>query len=139
MLPRHAYLSATMLALAATMSEEDSPVVPSPEPDDESHTELCRRDINAFTEHVLRDEPLRTGYAEIDAALTPAVGGSLNFMVGGAGSGRNMYKEYIERESVTLCKVAPNKWAALDRSDARPEQRANKKARGKRKAKKGWA
>jgi len=119
MLPRHVYLSATMLALAATMSEEDSPVVPSPDDLDappeaatlghegpESHwskradeaaqEELCRRDINAFTEYVLRDE-------------------------------------------VTLCKVAPNKWAALNRHDARPEQREHKKARAKRKARKGWA
>lgn len=125
MLPRHAYLSATMLALAATMSEEDAPVVPSPEPDDESHTELCRRDINAFTEHVLRDEPLRTGYAEIDSVLTSAVGGSLNVMIGGASSGRS-----LERERALLHCV---------RAHERPEQRASKKARAKRKAKKGWA
>lgn len=124
-----------MLALAATMTEEDSPVVPSPEPrwpvTDEAQIDAALKGEPAPSLY----EPLRTGYTEIDAALTGAVGGSLNFVIGGTSrNGRNMYKEYIEREAVQR-----EHSLLADFGPARSEQRAAKKARAKRKAKKGWA
>ena len=144
MLPRHAYLSATMLALAATMTEEDSPVVPSPEPGgaprwpvtDEAMIDAALRGEPAPSVY----EPLRTGYTEIDAALTGAVGGSLNFMIGGGSrNGRNVYKEYLRRNPVwTDPDPTVPKWVRCEQRP-RPQQRAAKKARAKRKAKKGWA
>ncbi len=176
MLRRHAYLSATMLALAATMSEEDYPVVPSPddldappEPDDaalgcegpESHwssvlgcailddmraddaaQEGSHYDFNEGQGHGYDGryeptEPVLTGYAKLDAALSGVPAGSLGFMIGGASrNGRNMYKEYIERKAALAAKA--ERWRPKSAEHV-AEQRVAKKARAKRKAKKGWA
>jgi hypothetical protein len=169
MLPRHTYLSATLLALAATMSEEDSPVVPSPDDLDASpdlwSTPLGRAMVDdmradeeqrwqvtdeAMIESALKGEPAPSLYAsmhtsvidldEVIKAGTPA--GSLGFMIGGAGSGRNMYREYIEREAASRSSGPPDdsmRFLLRSWDRDRQAQRANKKARGKRKAKKGWA
>ena len=108
MLPRHAYLSATMLALAATMTEEDSPVVPSPD------------DLDASPD--LWSTPLGRAMTDDMRADEAAQEGSHYDFNEGQGHG------YDGRYDIPCA-----------RARDRPEQRANKKARAKRKAKKGWA
>ena len=167
-----------MLALAATMTEEDSPVVPSPDdldasPDlwstplgramtddmraDEAAQEGSHYDFNEGQGHGYdgryeSSAPVLTRYAKLDAALTGAVGGSLNFMIGGPSNGKVMWTasqarrahvvptEHDAQASFAAARAADRMISiTYDRSAARPEQRAAKKARAKRKAKKGWA
>ncbi len=173
MLPRHAYLSALGLALAATMSEEDYPVVPSPddldappEPDDaalgcegpESHwssvlgcailddmradeaaQEGSHYDFNEGQGHGYDGryeptEPVLTGYAKLDAALSGVPAGSLGFMIGGPLARRPQHVQGVHR-----ARSRPAGALLAGFGPARAEQRAAKKARAKRKAKKGWA
>ena len=173
MFPRHhALLSATMLALAATMSEEDSPVVPSPEPDegaadydatlgregpeshwssvlgrailddmrtDEAAQEGSHYDFNEGQGHGYDGryeptEPVLTGYAKLDAALSGVPAGSLGFMIGGPLARRPQHVQGVHR-----ARSRPAGALLAGFGPARAEQRAAKKARAKRKAKKGWA
>ena len=135
MLPRHAYLSATMLALAATMSEEDFPVVPSPddldappEPDDAA---LGCEGPESHWSSVL-------GCAILDdmRADEAAQEGSHYDFNEGQGHG---YDGRYDIPCATGTPDASMRFLLRSWARDRPEQRANKKARAKRKAKKGWA
>ena len=137
MLPRHAYLSATMLALAATMSEEDYPVVPSPddldappEPDDAA---LDCEGPESHWSSVL-------GCAILDdmRADEAAQEGSHYDFNEGQGHGYDGRYEPTE-PGVHRARSRPAGALLAGFGPARAEQRAAKKARAKRKAKKGWA
>ena len=125
MLPRHAYLSALGLALSATMSEEDSPVVP-----DEDAT-LGREGPESHWSSVL-------GRAMTDdmRADEAAQEGSHYDFNEGQGHG---YDGRYDIPCATGTPDASMRFLLRSWARDRPEQRANKKARAKRKAKKGWA
>ena len=137
MLRRHAYLSATMLALAATMSEEDSPVVPSPEPDEgamDYDATLGREGPESHWSSVL-------GCAILDdmRADDAAQEGSHYDFNEGQGHG---YDGRYEGRIGCFGGYKHTPWSAAPeflRTEHREEQRAAKKVRAKRKAKKGWA
>ena len=138
MLPRHAYLSALGLALAATMSEEDYPVVPSPddldappEPDDAA---LGCEGPESHWSSVL-------GCAILDdmRADDAAQEGSHYDFNEGQGHG---YDGRYEGRIGCFGGYKHTPWSAAPeflRTEHREEQRAAKKVRAKRKAKKGWA
>ena len=135
MLPRHAYLSALGLALAATMSEEDYPVVPSPddldappEPDDAA---LGCEGPESHWSSVL-------GCAILDdmRAYEAAQEGSHYDFNEGQGHG---YDGRYDIPCATGTPDASMRFLLRSWARDRAEQRAAKKARAKRKAKKGWA
>lgn len=135
MLPRHAYLSALGLALAATMSEEDYPVVPSPddldappEPDDAA---LGCEGPESHWSSVL-------GCAILDdmRADEAAQEGSHYDFNEGQGHG---YDGRYDIPCATGTPDASMRFLLRSWARDREEQRAAKKARAKRKAKKGWA
>lgn len=128
MFPRHhALLSATMLALAATMSEEDSPVVPSPD------------DLDAPPEDEGSSYDKAHSYLGDDLDYLWQKGkqeGSHYDFNEGQGHG---YDGRYDIPCATGTPDASMRFLLRIWARDRPEQRANKKARAKRKAKKGWA
>ena len=122
MFPRHHLMSATMLALAATMSEEDSPVVPSPD------------DLDASPD--LWSTPLGRAMTDDMRADEAAQEGSHYDFNEGQGHG---YDGRYDIPCATGTPDASMRFLLRSWARDRPEQRANKKARAKRKAKKGWA
>jgi len=128
MLPRFHLMSATMLALAATMAEEDSPVVPSPDDLDASPDLWSTPLGRAMVDDMRADEAAQEGshYDKVHDYL----GDDLDYLWSKG-----------KQDDARLAAIEPPEMR-LKRSvfcRDRNEQRANKKRRATRKAKKGWA
>lgn len=121
-------MSATMLALAATMSEEDSPVVPSPGDLDASPDLWSKPLGRAMVDDMRADEEAQEG-SHYDKAHS-YLGDDLDYLW------QKGKQEDIERKAALAAKA--ERWLPKSAEHV-AEQRASKKARAKRKAKKGWA
>ena len=118
MLPRHAYLSALGLALSATMSEDDLDAPP----------DLWSKPLGrAMVDDMRADE-------EAGAAVEAKVVAAFPHMQPWEAQGSHYDLPRVSGPPDDSMRFLLRSW---DRD--RPEQRASKKARAKRKAKKGWA